>query len=71
MPEKNGLTYLVGTKVCGLSSRNDVYFTNDYICYFSGEVVIGDDGWAEFRCSEKSVSVWANEAAKGRDTFQK
>ncbi|CAZ79707.1 unnamed protein product [Tuber melanosporum] len=34
-----------------------------------GDVKIGDDGWAKFRCYAMSVSVWVNKAAEGRDRF--
>ncbi|KAF2143397.1 glycoside hydrolase family 13 protein [Aplosporella prunicola CBS 121167] len=32
-------------------------------------VTIGEGGWAEFTCSECSVSVWVKEDAEGRDRF--
>ncbi|KAF8217704.1 alpha-amylase [Mycena galopus ATCC 62051] len=34
-----------------------------------GKVVIGEDGWADFRCSAMSVSVWVKGDAKGREEF--
>ena len=39
--------------------------------WYGGEVVIGDDGWAEFKSSARSVSVWVKEGAKGREEFGK
>jgi len=33
-------------------------------------VVIGEDGFGEFRCGEKSVGVWVNREAEGRGRFE-
>ncbi|KAJ7636910.1 alpha-amylase [Roridomyces roridus] len=41
----------------------------DVLGWNEGEVVIGEDGWAEFRCSAMSVSVWVKSDAKGREEF--
>jgi alpha-amylase len=38
--------------------------------WHGSEVVIGEDGWADFRCSAMSVSVWVKSDAKGRDDFK-
>ena len=35
------------------------------------KVLIGEDGFGEFMCSQCSVSVFVNEAAEGRDLFGK
>jgi alpha-amylase len=35
------------------------------------EVTVGEDGWAEFKCSAMSVSVWVNKDALGREDFGK
>ncbi|KAJ6532771.1 alpha-amylase [Mycena vulgaris] len=35
-----------------------------------GKVFIGEDGWADFRCSAMSVSVWVKSDAKGREEFK-
>ncbi|SGY14170.1 BQ5605_C010g06087 [Microbotryum silenes-dioicae] len=43
----------------------------DVLGWYQGEVTIGDDGWAEFSCHERSVSVWAKVDAKHREEFNK
>lgn len=30
----------------------------DILGWKQGEVIVGDDGWAEFRCNAMSVSIW-------------
>jgi alpha-amylase len=42
----------------------------DVLGWHGGEVVIGEDGWADFRCSAMSVSVWVKSDAKGRGEFE-
>lgn len=37
----------------------------DLLGWYQSEVIIGDDGWAEFKCSARSVSIWVKEGAKG------
>lgn len=39
--------------------------------WHEGEVTIGEDGFADFFCPPKSVSVWAKVDAKGRDEFKR
>lgn len=41
----------------------------DVMGWAEGEVVIGDDGFATFRCGQCSVSVWVRDDAKGRERF--
>jgi len=41
----------------------------DILGWHKGEVVIGEDGWGEFKCGTRSVSVWVREGAKGREEF--
>ncbi|KAI5481134.1 alpha-amylase, glycoside hydrolase family 13 protein [Pseudohyphozyma bogoriensis] len=43
----------------------------DALGWFEGEVTIGDDGWAEFKCHPHSVSCWTKTDAKGREEFGK
>ncbi|KAF5356527.1 hypothetical protein D9758_008261 [Tetrapyrgos nigripes] len=43
----------------------------DILGWHQDEVVIGEDGWGDFRCSARSVSVWVKEGAKGREEFGK
>ncbi|KAE9387196.1 glycoside hydrolase [Gymnopus androsaceus JB14] len=43
----------------------------DLLGWYQGEVTIGEDGWAEFKCSAMSVSVWVKKDANGRDEFGK
>ncbi|KAG7439172.1 putative alpha-amylase [Guyanagaster necrorhizus] len=35
----------------------------DLLGWYQGEIVIEDDGWAEFKCSARSVSIWVKEGA--------
>ncbi|KAK3315515.1 glucan 1,4-alpha-maltohexaosidase [Apodospora peruviana] len=41
----------------------------DVLGWTDGEVVIGQDGFGEFKCGQTSVSVWVNKDAKGRERF--
>ncbi|KAF2665293.1 thermostable alpha-amylase [Microthyrium microscopicum] len=41
----------------------------DVLGWEQGEIEIGSDGFAEFRCPGVSVSVWVNSKAEGRDKF--
>lgn len=41
----------------------------DILGWEQGEATIGDDGFATFRCSGVSVSVWVRKDAEGRDRF--
>ena len=43
----------------------------DLLGWHQGEVTIGEDGWAEFECPARSVSVWVNKDAKEREQFKK
>ncbi|KAJ9114591.1 hypothetical protein QFC20_001465 [Naganishia adeliensis] len=43
----------------------------DVLGWHTGEVTIGEDGWAEFRCPAESVSIWVKKDAQGRDEFSK
>ena len=43
----------------------------DLLGWHQGDVIIGEDGWADFRCSARSVSVWIKEDARGRDELKK
>ncbi|EJU02147.1 alpha-amylase [Dacryopinax primogenitus] len=43
----------------------------DVLGWHAGEVIIAEDGWAEFRCPAKSVSIWTWEKARGREAFGK
>jgi len=43
----------------------------DILGWHDGVVTIGEDGWAEFRCPAKSLSVWVKEDARGREEFGK
>lgn len=43
----------------------------DVLGWHTGEIVIGEDGWADFRCSARSVSVWTKADARGREEFKK
>nr|AFX74688.1 alpha amylase [Glaciozyma antarctica] len=43
----------------------------DVLGWSQGTVTIGEDGWADFRSPPRSVSVWANVKARGREEFGK
>lgn len=43
----------------------------DVLGWYQGEVTIGDDGWADFKCHERSVSIWAKKDARGREEYGK
>ena len=43
----------------------------DVLGWHTGEVTIGESGWAEFRCPARSVSIWTKTDARGRDEFKK
>ncbi|CAE6402173.1 unnamed protein product [Rhizoctonia solani] len=43
----------------------------DLLGWHGGEVTIGEEGWAEFRCPAQSVSIWAKADARGREEFKK
>ncbi|KAG8694879.1 hypothetical protein FRC09_009532, partial [Ceratobasidium sp. 395] len=44
---------------------------SDLLGWHEGEVTIGDEGWAEFRCPARSVSIWTKTDARGREEFGK
>jgi len=41
----------------------------DILGWHQGVVKIAEDGWGNFRCSAKSVSIWVKIGARGRDGF--
>ncbi|ODN77445.1 hypothetical protein L202_04623 [Cryptococcus amylolentus CBS 6039] len=43
----------------------------DVLGWYQGEVVIGDDGWAEFFSPPQSISIWTKTDARGREEFKK
>lgn len=42
----------------------------DVLGWSEGEVTIGEDGWAEFGCHGRSVSIWVNKDGRARDEFK-
>jgi len=42
----------------------------DVLGWHDGTITIGEDGWAEFRCPAKSVSIWTKEYARGKEEFK-
>ncbi|KAJ7205053.1 alpha-amylase [Mycena pura] len=52
-----------------ICNGDEGYRWTDVLGWHTGEVVIGEDGWADFRCSAMSVSVWVRSDAKGREEF--
>jgi alpha-amylase len=51
----------------GAEHKGEVW--SDVLGWHQQDVTIGEDGWAEFRCSARSVSVWTKKDARGRDEF--
>ncbi|KAF8757223.1 Alpha amylase, catalytic domain [Rhizoctonia solani] len=43
----------------------------DLLNWHDGEVTIGEEGWAEFRCPARSISIWTKSDARGREEFKK
>lgn len=43
----------------------------DVLGWHEGEVTIGEDGWAEFACSDASISIYADVKARHREEFGK
>jgi alpha-amylase len=41
----------------------------DVLGWHEGEVTVREDGWAEFHCPARSVSIWAKKDARGREEF--
>ena len=41
----------------------------DLLNWSQEEVTIGEDGWADFKCPAKSLSIWAAKDAKFRNEF--
>ncbi|ESK92575.1 glucan -alpha-maltohexaosidase precursor [Moniliophthora roreri MCA 2997] len=60
-----------GTKRMEVGKEHAGEKWTDLLGWCQGEAVIGEDGWAEFKCSARSVSVWIRECAKGREEFEK
>ncbi|KAJ9108076.1 hypothetical protein QFC19_002541 [Naganishia cerealis] len=59
----------VKTMEVGKEHAGEVW--TDVLGWHTGEVTIGEDGRAEFRCPAESVSIWVNKDAHGRDEFSK
>ncbi|KAK7047862.1 hypothetical protein VNI00_006190 [Paramarasmius palmivorus] len=60
-----------GTKRMEVGKEHAGEKWTDILGWYEGEIVIGDDGWADFKSSARSVSVWVKEGAKGREEFGK
>lgn len=60
-----------GTKRMAVGIEHKGELWTDVLGWSQGEIQIGDDGFAEFRCGTCSVSVWVNKNAAGRDQFGK
>ncbi|KAM0789626.1 hypothetical protein ACM66B_000431 [Microbotryomycetes sp. NB124-2] len=58
-----------GTKKMQVSAEAKGQVWTDVLGWRQGEVVIGEDGWAEFECSERSVSCWVWKDAPEREQF--
>ena len=43
----------------------------DVLGWHKEEVTIGEDGWADFKCPDHSVSIWVWKEANGLEEFKK
>ncbi|KZW03954.1 putative alpha-amylase [Exidia glandulosa HHB12029] len=43
----------------------------DVLGWYDGEIEVGQDGWAEFKCHSQSVSIWTKTDARGRNEFKR
>jgi alpha-amylase len=48
----------------GTQHKGEIW--TDVLGWHQEEVTIGEDGWAEFCCPARSVSIWAKKNAHGR-----
>jgi alpha-amylase len=53
----------------GVEHKGEVW--TDVLGWHQDEVTIGDDGWADFRCPARSVSIWVKKDARFREEFNK
>lgn len=56
-----------GTKKMHIGEQHKGEVWTDVLGWSQGEVVIGDDGWAEFTCPGVSCAIWVNKDAVARD----
>ncbi|EIW72207.1 alpha-amylase [Tremella mesenterica] len=59
-----------GSKKCEVGEDHKGEKWTDALGWYQGEVIVGDDGWAEFHCPPESISIWTKVDAKGRDEFK-
>lgn len=60
-----------GTKRMKVGEEHANEKWTDLLEWHKDEVIIGSDGYAEFRCPAGSVSIWASVNARGREEFKK
>jgi len=58
-----------GTKRMHVGELHAGEVWTDVLGWDHSEIVIGNDGFAEFRCGQTSVSIWVNKKAEGRERF--
>jgi alpha-amylase len=51
----------------GAEHKDEVW--TDVLGWYQEEITISQDGWAEFRCPARSVSIWTKKDARGREEF--
>lgn len=55
-----------GTKRMEVGKEHAGEKWTDLLGWHTGKIVIGEDGWADFKCPARSLSVWTKEGARGR-----
>ncbi|EJD53851.1 putative alpha-amylase [Auricularia subglabra TFB-10046 SS5] len=60
-----------GTKRMEIGKEHAGEKWTDTLGWSQGEITIGEDGWAEFRCPAMSTSIWTKVDARGRDEFKR
>lgn len=67
----NGRASLCSVKRMEVGTEHKGEVWTDVLGWHQDEVTIGDDGWADFRCPARSVSIWVKKDAKMREEFNK
>ncbi|KAG8823804.1 hypothetical protein FRC19_003107 [Serendipita sp. 401] len=60
----------IGNEQAGKEGKEGNVWT-DCLGWYQGETTIDDDGWGEFKCPARSISIWTRNNARGREEFCK
>lgn len=60
-----------GTKHMEIGKHRAGQVWVDVLGWHKDEVTIGEDGWADFKCPDHSVSIWVWKEANGLEEFKK